>query len=500
MAAIARRLATVSAERRRRFEAADKSPSLSSAWLVALLCLFGAASLPCSHAVLCACNAQHALSDCRFEGWTCTISTAVGGCFTRMKLLENGSITRDVGCVHLKWNPTFCNEGRTTETYAVECCDDRDRCNDHLTPSFLPPSIPPTPSPAPTLGTYLPPSVVIQDRTAQDVGSGAPSALQPGPTPSSSPVENPPDLLRCTCRQSNCKKEHCLSNYKCVKELKYDSVTGQTTTRLGCLNTNGHSLGVCNGTLDNSHFKLRCCDGRDRCNEDLNVTLDIDDPSSLTPTPDNGTAEPTDNSTDVTITPSVSTGGDDNKLKCACSLSLCRQRWCLTNYKCFQELYIQPTFYETRLGCMESISEVNLDVIGVCSGALDRENYKIRCCDSAEMCNLHLDVRPGDSGSNPSVEPSPVVQGPAANQRGKDNNEQVYLNLSIAVVSVTVIVTTVVMSVLVGVFYLRYRREKAKVTSVDQFTPSSIKQLSNSSITCTVIPSHQTKTDHTDYV
>ena len=49
MAAIARRLATVSAERRRRFEAADKSPSLSSAWLVALLCLFGATSLPCSH-------------------------------------------------------------------------------------------------------------------------------------------------------------------------------------------------------------------------------------------------------------------------------------------------------------------------------------------------------------------------------------------------------------------------------------------------------------------
>ena len=154
-------------------------------------------------AVLCVCNEQHALSDCRFEGWTCTINTAIGGCFTRMKLLENGSITRDVGCVLSKWNPTFCNEGRTTETYAVECCDDRDRCNDHLTPSF---AIPPTPSPAPTLGTYLPPSVVIQGRTAQDVGSGAPSALQPGPTPSSSPVENPPGE----------EVEHTLSHYKIV--------------------------------------------------------------------------------------------------------------------------------------------------------------------------------------------------------------------------------------------------------------------------------------------
>lgn len=123
-------------------------------------------------ALRCNCNDQSALSDCRFQNWTCNISLTLGECFTR-KNIRNGIVVRDVGCVLSSYNPTFCNTERATETYAVECCANGDFCNQHLDPPFLPPPPPPTSSGG---------SAILHPVPTID-GSGVGLAPTPSPTP-----------------------------------------------------------------------------------------------------------------------------------------------------------------------------------------------------------------------------------------------------------------------------------------------------------------------------
>jgi hypothetical protein len=101
---------------------------------------------------------------------------------------------------------------------------------------------------------------------------------------------------------------------------------------------------------------------------------------------------------------------------CECSRSLfCPEASCLTNYKCFRKVrYVETSdYFETQLGCIESIAQVNLEVVGVCNGTLDSLDYKIRCCDHKDMCNRELDVRLGpqdptqDTPTGSPQEPSP---------------------------------------------------------------------------------------------
>ena len=79
--------------------------------------------------------------------------------------------------------------------------------------------------------------------------------------------------------------------------------------------------------------------------------------------------------------------------------------------------------------------------------------------------------------------------------KGKD--DELYIVMSSVIILVMVVVTLLVVGA-VGVLFLRYQREKSKVMSVDQFSPPSLKQLSNSSITCPITPSHYPQKDHTE--
>ena len=82
-------------------------------------------------------------------------------------------------------------------------------------------------------------------------------------------------------------------------------------------------------------------------------------------------------------------------LRCRCNGDLCHGATsCETNYKCFREVryYKEEDYEETRLGCMDTIDQVNLDGVGVCSGKLDDTNSKLRCCDQKDFCNLDLRV------------------------------------------------------------------------------------------------------------
>ena len=79
--------------------------------------------------------------------------------------------------------------------------------------------------------------------------------------------------------------------------------------------------------------------------------------------------------------------------------------------------------------------------------------------------------------------------------QGKD--DELYIVMSSVIILVMVVVTLLVVGA-VGVLFLRYQREKSKVMSVDQFSLPSPKQLSNSSITYPIIPSHYPQKDHTE--
>ena len=83
------------------------------------------------------------------------------------------------------------------------------------------------------------------------------------------------------------------------------------------------------------------------------------------------------------------------KLTCECSPSICYESSsCVTNYKCFRDakLIVNSNYVETRLGCLDSMPEVNLDNLTVCDGQLDSETYKIKCCDNEDYCNSALVV------------------------------------------------------------------------------------------------------------
>ena len=101
------------------------------------MCVFNHAAITCS------CNDDNPLTSCQWDGWTCTLPSSVGACFARRRVLDDGSIRHDLGCVLVTWNPTFCNADRTTETYAVQCCEDGDLCNENMMPDFLPAPTPP---------------------------------------------------------------------------------------------------------------------------------------------------------------------------------------------------------------------------------------------------------------------------------------------------------------------------------------------------------------------
>lgn len=97
-------------------------------------------------------------------------------------------------------------------------------------------------------------------------------------------------------------------------------------------------------------------------------------------------------------------------LRCECSKSLCLGRSsCETNYKCFRDVRYHKTakYVETRLGCLESITEVNLDGIGVCKGRLNTADYKLECCDDKEFCNRELSVALDPEGPTDSFTTSP---------------------------------------------------------------------------------------------
>ena len=75
----------------------------------------------------------------------------------------------------------------------------------------------------------------------------------------------------------------CQTNYKCYREILYHEEDDYEEIRLGCLEQIGLMVnldGVCNGSLDTSNSKLRCCDDQHFCNKDLSVSLDVEQPST----------------------------------------------------------------------------------------------------------------------------------------------------------------------------------------------------------------------------
>ena len=65
-------------------------------------------------------------------------------------------------------------------------------------------------------------------------------------------------------------------------------------------------------------------------------------------------------------------------------------------------------------------------------------------------------------------------------------NDELFLILSVVVVLITLGVVILIFSVL-GIFCLRYQREKAKVTSIDHFTPTDCTQ---KKLSATTVISH----------
>ena len=91
--------------------------------------------------------------------------------------------------------------------------------------------------------------------------------------------------------------------------------------------------------------------------------------------------------------------------------------------------------------------------------------------------------------------------GPSSPPAGDDDNDRVFVILSVTVVLVTLLIVVVVLSVLI-VFYLRYRSEKAKVTSVDHL-PTEKNYLASAKPTCLIntvlhVPLQSNKTNRTN--
>ena len=95
--------------------------------------------LSLSPALTCKCNNEFVLSDCRFEGWTCTVPDSIGACFTRIRLL-NGTVRTDYDCLLIPYNRLWCDGALNSNTSIYECCTDGDFCNENLSPTFLPSS------------------------------------------------------------------------------------------------------------------------------------------------------------------------------------------------------------------------------------------------------------------------------------------------------------------------------------------------------------------------
>ena len=67
---------------------------------------------------------------------------------------------------------------------------------------------------------------------------------------------------------------------------------------------------------------------------------------------------------------------------------------CQTNYSCFREVKYSEASnsFEHVLGCLDTIEQVKLGVIGVCNGKLDTETSIFKCCNDRDMCNSDLYV------------------------------------------------------------------------------------------------------------
>ena len=78
----------------------------------------------------------------------------------------------------------------------------------------------------------------------------------------------------------------------------------------------------------------------------------------------------------------------------------------MTNYKCFKaaEFIVASNRIEYRLGCLDSIEEVDLEELTVCEGALDTPSYRIKCCDSGDMCNSDLTVTLQPTTTEPATD------------------------------------------------------------------------------------------------
>ena len=87
-------------------------------------------------------------------------------------------------------------------------------------------------------------------------------------------------ILKCKCSQPLCDDSYCLTSYKCFKRVDYIT-DNQEEVSFGCYDTD--RFNVCNGALDTSSQKIRCCDDEDMCNEDLNVVSHLQ--SSAEPNP-----------------------------------------------------------------------------------------------------------------------------------------------------------------------------------------------------------------------
>jgi hypothetical protein len=141
------------------------------------------------------------------------------------------------------------------------------------------------------------------------------------------------------------------------------------------------------------------------------------------------------------------------------------------------------------------IPEVNLGGIRVCDGGLETSTYKIECCDDQEFCNRRLDVVVDTTTTSP---PDTTTTSPESAGDG----DRVFLFLSVAVVLLTLLMVVVILSVL-GVFCLRYRRDKAKVTSVDHLPTTEKNYLSNAKPTCLVntvlhVPLHSNRMERNE--
>ena len=150
----------------------------------------------------CKCNDDSWISDCRWEEWTCTEPDDLSMCYARIRLLSDGSIRRDFGCLRTDWNPPdFCSGLRNTNTDVWECCEGN-LCNEHLSPRLALPTHPSTPPPSPT--STVPSGSALAATTSLAVPGPSPSpAASPEITATAAPPTEPPagewEECHCVC-------------------------------------------------------------------------------------------------------------------------------------------------------------------------------------------------------------------------------------------------------------------------------------------------------------